>query len=83
MLLIPACPLAATAELLDQPGKRVLVVAVPFRRLGRQSLHELLLASFLRSRTLCVLAVRCAGVDLADEAVGELEALIIVEYEAY
>ena len=83
MLLVPTCSLAATAELLDQPGERVLVVAVPFRRLGRQSLHELLLARFLRPRVLGVLAMRCAGVDLADEAVGELEALVIIEYEAY
>ena len=57
------------------------MIRVQACRLGRQSFDQPLLGVSHRPRVLSFRAIRRAGVDLSNHAVGKLKALIIIEQE--
>ena len=81
-LLVPACSLTTATKLLKQPSKRVLVVGVLVSLLCRQSLNQALFRVFFRSSIFSVGAILSACIDLTNQTIGKLEALVILEDKA-
>ena len=80
-LFVPSSPFATATKFLDKPCEIVLFVGVPACRFRGQGMNQLSLRSLPCLCMLRVWAVWRAGVDLADETVGKLEAFVVVEDE--